>query len=106
MAASKSGLHLQVADIPIVLGMVDRGDRKQDIAAWFGVNPARIQEAINGDYGTPPLATADALLPTGSPGIKGRRVRAAIQAALAAPDFSVAKAILSAAAAIYDANEP
>ena len=60
MAASKSGLHLQAADIPIVLGMVARGDRKQDIAAWFDVNPARIQEAINGDYGTPPAAAAGA----------------------------------------------
>lgn len=106
MTARKSGLHLEAADIPIVLAMVARGDRKQDIAAWFGVNPARIQEAINGDYGTPPLATGGALLPTGSPGIKGRRARAAIQAALAAPDFPAAKAILSAAAAQYDVNEP
>lgn len=106
MAASKSGLHLQAADIPLVLGMVARGDRKQDIAAWFGVNPARIQEAINGEFGTPPMAPAHALPPIGSPGVKGRRVREAIRAALAAPDLAAAKAILHAAATQYDANEP
>jgi hypothetical protein len=106
MAAGKSGLNLTAADVPLVLGMVARGDRKQDIAAWFGVNPARIAEAIAGEYGTPPLPPAHTLPPVGSRGVKGRRARAAIQGALAAPDFAAAKAILTAAANQYDANEP
>ncbi len=106
MAAGKRGLNLSIADIPVALGMVARGDRKQDIAAWFGVNPARIAEAIAGKYGTPPLPPAHTLPPVGSPGVKGRRVRAAIQSALVAPDFAAAKAILTAAAGRYDANEP
>lgn len=38
MAASKSGLNLTAADVPVALGMVARGDRKQDIAAWFDAN--------------------------------------------------------------------
>jgi hypothetical protein len=106
MPASNSGLHLQPADVPIALGMVARGDRKQDIAAWFGVNPARIAEAIAGKYGTPPLAPAHTLPPVGSPGLKGRRAREAIRAALAAPDLAAAKVILAAAAKKYDTNEP
>ncbi|MBV8593773.1 MAG: hypothetical protein JOZ27_05690 [Caulobacteraceae bacterium] len=106
MPARKSGLDLRQSDIPIVLGMVARGDRKQDIAAWFGVNPARIQEAIRGDYGTPPMAQQADLPFTGPPGVKGRRVRAAIDEALVAPDFAAAKAILSAAAQQYDTHEP
>lgn len=89
----------------MVLGMVNRGDRKQDIAAWFGVNPARIAEAIAGDYGLPPMVPANTLPPRGSPGVKGRRVRKAIQDALTAADFSAAKAILKAATAQYDKNE-
>lgn len=37
--------HIEnAADASIVLGMLKRGDRQNDIAAWFGLNGARICE--------------------------------------------------------------
>lgn len=44
-----SGLSLSNKDVSVVLGMVARGDREHDIAAWFGVNQGRIAEAKAGD---------------------------------------------------------
>ena len=40
-----SGITLTNKDASIALGMVARGDREHDIAAWFGVNQGRIAEA-------------------------------------------------------------
>ena len=39
---------LSGADAAIVKGMLARGDRQHDIAAWFGVNSGRIAEVANG----------------------------------------------------------
>ena len=36
--AKPSGIHLTDQDAAIVKGMLARGDRQHDIAAWFGVN--------------------------------------------------------------------
>ncbi|MCG5247966.1 hypothetical protein [Methylorubrum extorquens] len=36
-------------DASLVKGMVARGDRKHDIAAWFGVNQGRIAEVEKGE---------------------------------------------------------
>lgn len=36
--ANASGHSLTNKDASIILGMVARGDREHDIAAWFGVN--------------------------------------------------------------------
>lgn len=42
MARAKSaGIRLREEDAPIARGMLARGDRVQDVAAYFGVNPAR-----------------------------------------------------------------
>ena len=35
--ANRSGIVVHQADVPIILGMVIRGDRKHDIAAWLGL---------------------------------------------------------------------
>lgn len=39
---------LTEADAAIVRGMLARGDRQHDVAAWFGVNGGRIAEIANG----------------------------------------------------------
>lgn len=70
-----SGHSLGKNDIPIVLGMVNRGDRNHDIAAWFGVNPGRIAEVKNGKMGFPNAAQPNSLPPSGAPGIKAKRIR-------------------------------
>lgn len=47
--APASGISLNEDDAAIVKGMIERGDRQHDIAAWFGVNGGRIAEISNGD---------------------------------------------------------
>lgn len=42
--AHSSGIQLSERDAAIVKGMLARGDRQHDIAAWFGVNGGRIAE--------------------------------------------------------------
>ena len=97
-----SGYVLKRSDVPIIMGMVARDDRDHDIAAWFGVNQGRIAEAKEGHYGMAPAAPAKDLPPKGPPGIKGRRLREAIQKALNAAD---PVPILRSACAEYDRNE-
>lgn len=46
--ASASGVSLTGADASLVKGMLQRGDRQHDVAAWFGVNAARINEIARG----------------------------------------------------------
>src|ERR1700761_3114578 len=78
-----SGYTLKSTDAPIVMGMVVRGDRDHDIAAWFGVNQGRIAEVKDGSkFGAVADASSDQLPPKGPPGIKGRRLREDIQHAL------------------------
>lgn len=108
MPANASGISLSNQDIPVVLGMDARGDRSHDIAAWFGVNQGRIKEAKDGKFGTPAAAPASSLPPKGPPGIKGRRLRAAVNVAvqqLASGEVEPAMAALHEAIAQYDANE-
>jgi hypothetical protein len=69
-------------DASVALGMIARGDREHDIAAWFGVNQARIAEAKAGAHGSVSAAPADQLPPKGPPGVKGRRLRASVQKVL------------------------
>ena len=51
--AAASGITLKYRDECIVKGMVARGDRQHDIASYFGVNPARINEVANGNGNYP-----------------------------------------------------
>lgn len=50
--ASASGNRLAYKDVRFALGMLKRGDRQHDIAAYFGVNGGRIAEIATGmgDY--------------------------------------------------------
>lgn len=41
---STSGISLTEAEAAIAKGMILRGDRQHDIAAWFGVNSGRIAD--------------------------------------------------------------
>ena len=78
-----SGYVLKRADAPIIMGMVARGDRDHDIAAWFGVNQGRIAEVKDGSkFGNVAAAPGAQLPPKGPPGIKGRRLRQTAREAL------------------------
>lgn len=46
--ATPSGRRLNGSDASLVKGMLLRGDRQHDIAAWFGVNPGRIADIAKG----------------------------------------------------------
>lgn len=46
--AKSSGVRLTEFDAALAKGMLARGDRQHDIAAWFGVNGGRIAEIANG----------------------------------------------------------
>jgi hypothetical protein len=106
-----SGYTLTQADVAIVLGMQARGDREHDIAAWFGVNQGRMADAKEGKFGTPPMAPGHTLPPKGPPGVKGRRLKSAVDRALdvlakhGPAGLSEATAILNEGKARYDANE-
>jgi hypothetical protein len=76
-------MALSRRDATIVMGMLARGDLNQDIAAWFGENPARVVEVANGQaFGVVPAAPAADLPPRGAVGPKARRLRAYAQDAL------------------------
>lgn len=69
-------MSLTNKDASLVLGMAARGDKKHDIAAWFGENQARIKEIEDGAFGSTVTAAPTANLPPkGAPGPKGRRLR-------------------------------
>jgi hypothetical protein len=59
--AESSGVRLSEADAAVVKGMLKRGDRQHDIAAWFGVNGGRIAEIATGHafHWVMPAAPAD-----------------------------------------------
>ena len=78
--AERSGIRLSQDDASIVKGMVQRGDRHHDIAAWFGVNQGRIAEVIAGDlHPNAPIAADDDLPPPG-PYSSGRTAHATVKA--------------------------
>ena len=66
----------------VVLGMILRGDKQHDIAAWFGENQARIVEVEKRSHGSLAAAPAGQLLPRGAPGLKGRRLRSYVRKAM------------------------
>lgn len=79
MSRARPGGHsLTNKEASLVLGMIARGDRHHDIAAWFGINQGRIAEVQDGSHGSVSAASGDQLPPKGPPGIKGRRLRGAV----------------------------
>jgi hypothetical protein len=107
--ARQSGITLSRRDAPTIMGMVARGDRDHDIAAWFGVNQGRIAEVKDGTKFGVVEADQDDLPPRGPPGIKGRRLRAALETVLGRleGDGVTGKGILDLKKALadYDRNE-
>lgn len=78
--AKTSGVRLIEYDAALVKGMLARGDRQHDIAAWFGVNSGRIAEIATGaTFGWVHQAEAD--LPPQGPYPTGKQAAEA-QAAL------------------------
>jgi hypothetical protein len=105
-----SGYVLTPSDAPLIMGMVARGDRDHDIAAWFGVNQGRIAEVKDGSkFGHVAAAAASELPPKGAPGMKGRQLRGLAEMALNElkdhNDIAGAISTLQVAIAAYDANE-
>lgn len=92
-----------------IVGMAARGDKHHDIAAYFGENQARVAEVLSGQmFGNISAAPADELPIKGPPGVKGRRLRAGVKAAMEAldnGDHAAALDALKAATARYDKHE-
>ena len=108
--AKPSGYRLKKENVPVVKGMIKRGDRKHDIAAWFGVNPGRIADAMKGEFGQGDTEPALRLPPSGPPGIKGRALRDSLGTALdlydgGQKDINQLLEQLRKALAKFDANE-
>ena len=78
--APASGIRLSDEDAAIVKGMLIRGDRQHDIAAWFGVNGGRVANVATGKtHASVPVAVPERLPPPG-PYLSGRDADAAIYA--------------------------
>jgi len=76
--AEPSGISLSEAEAAIVKGMLARGDRQHNIAAWFGVNSGRIANVANGSkFPSVHAVPADKLPPPG-PYLAGRDAQAAM----------------------------
>lgn len=65
-------MALNDAEIAIVKGMLARGDRQHDIAAYFGVNGGRIGEISKGARGLGVAAAPAEDLPPAGPYMAGR----------------------------------
>jgi hypothetical protein len=108
--APRSGIVVTDEDVPLILAMVARGDRRHDFGALFGLNQGRVREVERGDYGLAPPAPANQLPPSGSPGPKAkglRRAVARVERSLAAgnPDIPQALDELRRAIAAFDRME-
>lgn len=65
-------MPLDDGEIAIVKGMIARGDRQHDIAAYFGVNGGRIGEINTGKRGEGVIAAPASDLPPPGPYMAGR----------------------------------
>ena len=72
--AIKSGISLSADEAAIVKGMLERGDRQHDIAAWFGVNGGRIAEISTGDAFADVSSVGSELPPKG-PYVSGKEAQ-------------------------------
>lgn len=71
--APASGNRLDEDDAAIVKGMLARGDRQHDIAAWFGVNGGRIGEISTGAKFADVKPAEPEELPPQGPYLSGRQ---------------------------------
>lgn len=77
--ANASGISLTRTDAALVKGMLRRGDRQHDIAAWFGVNGGRIAEIATGARHGDVSPARDEILPPPGPYMPGRIAHATIE---------------------------
>jgi hypothetical protein len=77
--AEPSGIKLGETDAAIIKGMLARGDRQHDVAAWFGVNGGRIAEIATGAKFAVVAAAPLASLPPPGPYLSGRQVQELVQ---------------------------
>lgn len=82
--AESSGISLSAEDAAIVKGMLPRGDRRHDIAAWFGVNAGPIGEIGTGLRFHDVAPADNSVLPPSGPYLSGRDARVALSALSAA----------------------
>lgn len=78
--AEPSGISLTSVDAAIVKGMLARGDRQHDIAAWFGVNGGRVADINTGRTFPEVKPVVDANLPPPGPYLAGKDAHAALRA--------------------------
>ena len=78
--APASGISLTDEDAAIVKGMLMRGDRQHDIAAWFGVNGGRIGEIASRHKFSDVEPVPAHLLPPPGPYLAGRDTAVLIRA--------------------------
>jgi len=78
--ARPSGVVLSSADASIVKGMLIRGDRQHDVAAWFGVNGGRVGEIASGSRFRNVEAAPSSSLPPPGPYPSVREATIVIQA--------------------------
>ncbi len=97
--AKPSGRRLSAHDVSLVKGMIARGDRKHDIAAYFGVNQGRIAEAEQGHLHPEAEAADLSELPPPGPYSSGQSTQAAAEA-LRASRKALRKAIKDVDAAL------
>lgn len=95
--AEPSGITLTAADAAVVKGMLARGDRQHDVAAWFGVNGGRIAEIATGyrfplvDAAEPEDLPPSGPYPAGRVAVKAIAALSAAKAALAAPEAMISR---------------
>lgn len=65
-------MKLNNREIAIVKGMLNRGDRQHDIAAYFGINGGRIAEINTGATGAGVAPADEQFLPPAGPYLAGR----------------------------------
>lgn len=108
--AEPSGISLTSADAAIVKGMLARGDRQHDIAAWFGVNAGRIADIATQKTFTEVTPASTDKLPPPGPYLAGREAQNALSSLeKVAEDINAALALVrdnkNAEAAIYALEE-
>lgn len=92
--AKASGIVLDETDGAIAKGMILRGDRQHDVAAWFGVNGGRIGEIASGRSFAAVAPADPEVLPPAGPYQSGR------EAAVMREALAKAKAALERAEAL------
>ncbi|MBY5579527.1 hypothetical protein [Rhizobium leguminosarum] len=96
--AKTSGISLSAKDAAIAKGMLARGDRQHDVAAWFGVNGGRIAEISTGMRFSRVKAQHDDLppagpYPAGKVALEAVTALAAARAALANAEAMIQRSI-------------